>query len=105
MKDIGYFGLNLFQEKDWLSVDVVGIVDEQDVAVENNYVAVLKTSNTRLNNSEDSFVWIQSKSVIYSPKDGYKQLIMDKNNVEISWWWKALWKFKCPLKTKKNSWF
>ena len=48
----------------------------------------------------DELVWNMSKFGKYSPKEGYLQLIMERNEVETSWWWKALWKFKCPLKTK-----
>ena len=33
------------------------------------------------------------------------QLIKDRTDVEISWWWKAVWKFKCPLKSKILCWF
>ena len=50
----------------------------------NSFVVVLKTSNTRLNNYVDEMVWIQSKYGIYSPKDGYMQLINDRNEVEMS---------------------
>ena len=50
-------------------------------------------------------VWNQSKSGKYSPKASYLQLILDKNEVEISWWWKLLWKLKCPLKSKIFRWF
>ena len=27
-------------------------------------------------------------------------MILDRNEVEFSWWWKVLWKFRCPLKEK-----
>ena len=50
-------------------------------------------------------VWSQSKSGKYTPKVGYLHLIQDMNEVEISWWWKLLWKLKCPLKSKIFSWF
>ena len=36
-------------------------------------------------------------------KVGYAELI--NREVESIWWWKVLWKMKCPLKTKKFSWF
>ena len=50
-------------------------------------------------------VWNQSKSGNYSPKDGYLQLILDKNELEIAWWWRVIWKLKCPLKSKFFCWF
>ena len=54
---------------------------------------------------EDELVQNQSKSGKYSPKAGYLQLILDKNELEISWWWNLIWKLKCPLKSKIFCWF
>ena len=34
---------------------------------------------------------------------GYNELIF--REVDLNWWWKVLWKMKCPLKTKNFSWF
>ena len=38
-------------------------------------------------------------------KKGYLHLLQDRNVMEYSWWWKVLWKLKCPLKSKKICWF
>ena len=59
----------------------------------------------RLTNETDVLVWSLSKSGKYTPKEGYVQLLLDKNLMEYYWWWKVLWKFKCPLKVKIFCWF
>ena len=78
----------------------LGIVDQSDVSLWNGYLDTLKTSHVRLRNEVDVLVWNQSKSGRYTPKDGYLQMILDINDLEFSWWWKVLWKFKCPLQSK-----
>ena len=98
LKDIGCPGVSMLMEQGWLSRENVGLVDIQDVIIWKGFIVVLKASNLRLTNAVDELVWIQSKTGKYSPKDGYLQLIKDRNEVEIFWWWKAVWKFKCPLK-------
>ena len=92
-------------EQGWISADDLGLVDYQDVSCWNGYLAILKASHVRLTNAMDVLVWNQSKSGKYSPKDGYLQLILDRNEMEYSWWWKVLWKLKCPLKSKIFCWF
>ena len=59
----------------------------------------------RLSYDVDELVWNLSKYGKYSPKDGYLHLMLDKNEMEYSWWWKVLWKLKCPLKSKIFCWF
>ena len=68
-------------------------------------MAILKTSHVRLSSDADLLIWNQSKSRKYTPKTGYLQLVLNINVEELFWWWKVLWKFKCPLKEKKFSWF
>ena len=59
----------------------------------------------RLSNDDDELVWNLSKSGKYTPKEGYVQLLLNRTKLEYSWWWKVLWKFKCPLKAKIFCWF
>ena len=59
----------------------------------------------RLSNDVDELVWNLSISGKYSPKYGYMHLKLDMNEMEYSWWWKVLWKFKCPLMSKIFCWF
>ena len=98
LKDIGCPGVSYLMEQGWLNDDNLGLVDEQDITCWNGYLTIIKAIHITLTNEVDVLVWNQSKSGKYSPKVGYLQLILDKNEVEISWWWKLLWKIKCPLK-------
>ena len=66
-------------------------------------LAILKFSHARFSNDDDALVWNLSKTGHYSPKEGYAQLM--NKEVEHIWWWKVLWKLKCPLKTKNKNWF
>ena len=100
LKDIGTPRLTCPLEQSWLSTEQLGLVDQHDVIVWKGYLAILKSSHVRLSNDSDVLVWSLSKSRKYSPKEGYAQLLLDRNMMEYSWWWKVLWKFKCPLKEK-----
>ena len=94
-----------FKEQGWLLVDLIGFTDHDDITVWNGYLACLKTSHVRLSFEVDHLIWNQSKSGKYTPSIGYLQFTLDRNEEEISWSWKVLWKLKCPLKTKIYSWF
>ena len=75
-------------------------MDIQNALIWNGYIAMLKSGNIRLFNVVDELVWIHSKNGKYTPTEGYLQLLKDRTDVEISWLWKAVWKFKFPLKSK-----
>ena len=92
-------------EQQWLSIDYIGLVDLQDVSIWNGYLAIVKSSHVKLSNNLDELVQNLSKSGKYTPKDGYVQLILDRNEMEYSWRWKVLCKLKCPLKEKNFCWF
>ena len=97
LKYIGAPGLTVLMEQGWLSADHLGLTDHLDVSVWNGYLSTLKASHVRLSNEDDKLVWILSKSGRYTPKEGYVQLL-DRSELEYSWWWKVLWKLKCPLR-------
>ena len=63
-----------------------------------------KEIHVRLSNEDDKLAWNLSKSRRYSPKEGYVHLL-DRSELEYSWWWKVLWKLKCPIKAKIFCWF
>ena len=105
LKDIGVPGLIPLMEQVWLSVDQLGLDDHQDVAVWNGYLSILKRSHVRLTNDNDVLVWNLSKSCLYTPKKGYVQLLLDRDGMDHSQWWKLLWNLKCPLKEKIFCWF
>ena len=77
--------------------------DPHEIAAWNRYIAILKSSHVRLSAADDCLIWNLSKTGKYSPKEGYVELM--NREVESNWWWKVIWKMKCPLKTKIFSWF
>ena len=97
--------MTLLLEQGWLLVDRIGLVDNPDIILWNGYLAMLKAIHVRLYVDDDILVWNHAKTGVYSPKVGYLQMILDRNEVEYSWRWKVLWKFKCPLKEKLFCWF
>ena len=87
----------------WLSADFISFTDPFEIDVWNGYLTILKSSHVRITNDDDTLVWNLSKSCRYSPKEGYAQFM--RKDLEPIWWWKVLWKLKCPLKSKLFCWF
>ena len=104
LSDIGIPGLTCLMVQQWFNAEFIGFTDPQEITVWNGYIAILKTSHVRFSNDDDALVWNLSKTGHYSPKEGYAQLMLNRE-VEYTWWWRVLWKLKCPLKTKKICWF
>ena len=97
--------MTLLSEQGWLSANILGLSDIQDVLCWNGFVAIIKSSHVRLTNSVDILVWNLSKNGKYTPREGYVHLLQDRFGLDLSWWWKVLWKLKCPLKSKFFCWF
>ena len=100
LSDIGLQGLLAVLEQQWFNDEFIGFTNPQEIAMWNDYLSILKSSHARLTNEDDALVWNLSKTGKYSLKEGYAQLM--HRDVDHIWWWKVLWKLKCPLK-KKNS--
>jgi hypothetical protein len=66
----------------------------------NRYISELKRSQIRLRDQDDELIWDIAPSGIYTPKEGYTHLSIDLHQREPVWWWKKLWKIKCPTKDK-----
>jgi hypothetical protein len=49
-------------------------------------------------------VWKHAPHGVYTPQLGYIQLSIDHHNRGPLWWWKGLWKTKCPLNAKIFLW-
>ena len=72
--------------------------DDQENTIWNSYVTLLTTIHAKITTEDDKLIWSLSKTGKYTPKAGYFHLILDRNEMESSWWWKWLWKLTCPLK-------
>ena len=81
-----------------VNADFIGFTDPHEIVVWNGYLAILKSSHGGLTNEHDALVGNLSKTGKYTPKEGYAQLM--HRDVVHNWWWKVLWKLKCPLKEK-----
>ena len=103
LSDIGLQGLTDLLAQQWTNVDFIGFTDPQEIVLWNGFLAILKSSHARLSNEDDTLVWNLSKSGKYRRKEGYAQLM--NRELDLIWWWKLVWKLKCPLKTKIFSWF
>jgi hypothetical protein len=53
---------------------------------------------------EDELVWKKDPLGSYTPKFGYIALNIDLFQQNPSWWWRGLWKLKCPQKAKIFLW-
>jgi hypothetical protein len=69
-----------------------------------NYIAALQVGHIRLIDREDKLVWQKDPSGAYTPKMSYIALSMDLFQQHQIWWWKGLWKLKCPQKAKIFLW-
>ena len=98
LSNIGIHGLSVLMPQQWYSDEYIGFVDPLEIDVWNGYLAILKSSHARISNKDDALVWNLSKTGKYTPKEGYAQLM--HRDVVHNWWWKVLWKLKCPLKAK-----
>ena len=83
---------------------MVGIVGN-DKAYWNDFISNLVKCNIRLHDLGDRVVWIHSPLGTYALKYGYNFLIQGKVHEESVWWWKSVWRYHCPLKTKIFMWF
>ena len=84
LKDIGVPGLIPLMEQGWLLADQLGLDDHQDAIVWNGYLSILKRSHVRLTNDNDVLVWNLSKYGLYTPKEGYVQLLLDRDGMDHS---------------------
>ena len=69
-----------------------------------HFISRLRDTHIRLRNRGDELVWDHHPSGRYTPKLGYIQLNVEVHNRELVWWWKSLWKLKCPGKAKLLMW-
>jgi len=70
----------------------------------NGYVSALKATHVRIVDKEDELVWKHVQHDRYTLKMGYIQLNILVHQRDPLWWWKGLWKLKCPQKAKLFMW-
>jgi len=87
----------------WRNVGTLGM--DNDVIPElEKYIKALKKSHIRLREREDILIWEKDPGGIYTPKAGYRAISLESIHHDSKWWWKKLWKLKCPPKSKIFMW-
>jgi hypothetical protein len=82
-----------FWQQEWKKAIFLGLDgnEEQREA----YVDRLKVTHVRPKEDEDELVWSKNPSLgFYTPRLGYKAMIVNDKHDEIQGWWKSLWKRK-----------
>jgi hypothetical protein len=90
---------NIWQQG-WKNVEALGLHDPLSEPW-NRYILSLQSSHIHITEEEDKLVWKKSPLGNYTPKLGYITLNFDLQQGETTWWWRGLWKIKCPQKEKK----
>jgi hypothetical protein len=65
-----------------------------------NYRNSFFHSQIRIREQEDKLVWDKNESGIYTPNEGYSQLMQELSEAKPVWWWKKIWKINGPAKEK-----
>eukprot|EP00253_Pinus_taeda_P014871 PITA_14871 len=73
-------------------------------AVWEDYRATLIESHIHIIEGSDELVWNQSDHGIYTPKDGYIQLIAHKKPEVNPRWWQSIWKQAASPRAKLFNW-
>jgi hypothetical protein len=103
----GFFSLHQIAEpkettiwhQAWKSAEQVGLEEVQNVSW-SNYIQALKSSHIKITKRDDELVWQSAPHGVYTLQLGYIQLNINQYNREPLWWWKGLWKIKCPQNVK-----
>ena len=83
----------------WKSAELLGL-GEQEMFFYENYIRGIQMSHIQLSEQEDDLIWELDLGGVYTPKAGYLILSAEVGVREKVWWWKYLWKLKCPSKTR-----
>eukprot|EP00253_Pinus_taeda_P035163 PITA_35163 len=71
----------------------------------NAYIQELSRTNVRIKDESDQLVWAHADTGEYSPRNGYKFIMLRKGWEEPEWWDRNLWKLKCPVKARLFFWY
>ena len=114
IEELGHFGITTLNQlaiprpdepwtQLWRRANSLGLGERGTGFVE-TYIRELVRAHIVLSEQEDSLVWDADPGGAYSPKAGYLFLSAGVEQRDESWWWKPLWRLKCPAKTKLFMW-
>ena len=81
----------------------MGLPDKESKEME-VYFEALNHAQIKLRDGEDVLIWDANQTGKYNPKAVYLVLSADGVNRAEAWWWKYLWKIKCPPKCRLFVW-
>ena len=87
----------------WRRATSLGL-GERETGIMEHYLRELDRANILLTEQEDTLVWEADPEGIYTPKTGYLCLSAGMEQREDVWWWKPLWRLRCPAKSKLFMW-
>ena len=87
----------------WRRANSLGLRARETVYVE-TYIRELVRAHIILSDQVDSLVWEAAPGGDYTAKAGYLLLSAGVEQREEVWWWRPLWRLKCPAKTKLFMW-
>lgn len=68
------------------------------------YCAALTESHIRIVEGPDELIWHQAESGIYTPKEGYIQIIKQRKPEVLDRWWQNIWKLTASPRSKLFTW-
>lgn len=89
--------------QEWKGSTLMGL-NEVYTETWNEYINALKIDHIRITEREDELVWQGTPNGAYTPKLGYTMLNVGLMQRDPIWYWKGLWKVKCPLKARMFMW-
>ena len=87
----------------WKSAYLLGL-GEPEAAFLENYIRGLQSAHIQISEQEDVLIWDLDPEGVYTPKAGYLKLSAEVGVREEVWWWRSLWKVKCPSKARLFMW-
>ena len=87
----------------WKSAALLGLGEPEATSL-GTYIRGLQLAHIQLTEHEDDLVWDLDPAGVYTPKAGYLFLSADDGGREEVWWWRSLWKLKCPSKARLFMW-
>jgi hypothetical protein len=68
------------------------------------YIGALSVAHIHIQDRQNELYWVGDPSGIYMPKVGYIKLCTNLLDREEQWWWRKVWKLRCPPKAKLLIW-
>jgi hypothetical protein len=77
---------------------------EEYVEAWQRYTNTLKYNNVKIKEDDDQLVWSLNPTGKCVPRICYKALTKEKREGEHVWWWRTIYKLRCPSKNKIFVW-